>query len=142
MTTRSSFSFFALNNFAAALPDLFINVSGKATVIDFFPVLIVAMRALDFLSYSNSLLAQPEAGPPLAEKNTAASLPVLWRVFSYSLPGLPKPKIKRIIYEYYARRKKRKHGLGNHKSHHHLTSYRHPHPHMDCPAFYCCRCFY
>src|SRR3989344_8609004 len=95
MTTRSSFSFFALNNFAAALPDLFINVSGKATVIDFFPVLIVAMRALDFLSYSNSLLAQPEAGPPLAEKNTAASLPVLWRGFSFFFPRLRHPQNQR-----------------------------------------------
>src|SRR3989344_8342229 len=107
MTTRSSFSFFALNNFAAALPDLFINVSGKATVIDFFPVLIVAMRALDFLSYSNSLLAQPEAGPPLAEKNTAASLPVLWRGLLCSLPGLPQTQNKRIKYIYYSTRKKR-----------------------------------
>src|SRR3989344_4170738 len=117
----------------AACPDLFIKVSGKAIK----TLLFLEIREFDFLSYS-----QPEAGPPLAEnslllaKYSAVALPALCLVFSYSLPGLPKPKTRRIIYEYYGRGKRKKQYLGIYKGSADFANYRAPYQNLYCPTLH------
>src|SRR3989344_2839868 len=94
MTIKSLFSFFVRTNFAAALPDLFIKVSGNATSILALPILPSLTSALDFLLSSKSL------NSCFFAKYDAVSRPILWRVPSYSFPGFPSPMIVIIDYLY------------------------------------------